>query len=72
MRATFQDRNSKLKQLALRETDPRHYSQFQPVNRGPIVGLVLLAALALTVPFYYLGRLLAGARQVVNDNDSAI
>lgn len=47
-----------LRQLALRETDPRHSADFEPITRGPAVALLWLAALGLTVPFYLLGRLL--------------
>lgn len=51
-------RIEKLRQLALRETDPRHAAEFDPITRGPVVALLLLGALGLTVPFYFLGRLL--------------
>lgn len=51
-------RIEKLRQLALRETDPRYSADFEPITRGPVVALLWLGALGLTAPFYFLGRLL--------------
>ncbi|MGI8785253.1 MAG: hypothetical protein ACR2L2_16570 [Acidobacteriota bacterium] len=51
-------RIEKLRQLAQRETDPRQTADFEPITHGPVVALLWLGALGLTVPFYFLARLL--------------
>ena len=50
------NRQDKLRELALRETDPRYYEEFLPITRGPLPAALAILALGLTLPFFYLGR----------------
>ena len=49
-----------IERLAIRESDPEHYNEFAPIERGPLVALAILlyvgVAAVLTAPFRILSR----------------
>jgi hypothetical protein len=36
-----------IRELALRETDPARVAQFQPIVKGPVVAILILACVAI-------------------------
>ncbi len=36
-----------IRELALRETDPAHVGDFQPITKGPVVAILILACVGL-------------------------
>jgi hypothetical protein len=57
---------AQMQRFALRETDPDHAARFEPIARGPMVALLLLAwvgvAAIVAVPVDLLARVLRGDR----------
>ena len=47
-----------IRALAVRETDPRHVAEFEPIAQGPVVALLILAAIGLLAVPMTLFRLL--------------
>jgi hypothetical protein len=51
-----------IRALAEREADPRYYPQFQPIARGPVVAILLLAWVGLSAIPWTLWRLVRRPR----------
>jgi len=47
MFARLRPTHAQMQRLALRETDPRESPSFEPIERGPIVGFLVLAWVGL-------------------------
>jgi hypothetical protein len=52
MAAPLSRRERRILEVARRETDPRHASEFEPITRGPLVAVLALLVLgAASVPY---------------------
>lgn len=55
-----------IERLALRETDPSHYAEFEPITRGPVAAVVIVLAVGmaavLVTPFRLLRRWIGTGR----------
>lgn len=51
-----------IRALAVRETDPRHVAEFEPIVQGPVIALLILAAIGLAAVPMTLFRLLTGKK----------
>jgi hypothetical protein len=53
--------SEEIRRLARRETDPREVGRFQPITRGPVVAVLVLAAVGVAAIVVAPFRLLAAA-----------
>jgi hypothetical protein len=58
MPASSSQRAQRIRDLARRETDPRHAREFAPVTKGPVVALLALLVLGIAaLPFVVAARI---------------
>ena len=56
---TLKPDDAEIRRAALRETDPRYAAEFEPFTKGPLVALLILAAVGLATVPLTLWRLIA-------------
>lgn len=55
--------SAEIEQLALEETDPAHSRRFEPITRGPLIALLLLAYVVLAAAIVSPLRLITALRR---------
>lgn len=56
---TLKPDDTEIRRAALRETDPRFAAEFEPFTKGPLVAVLILAAVGLATVPLTLWRLIA-------------
>lgn len=59
MRGPSPRREQRILEMARRETDPRHTSDFEPITKGPIVAVLAMVGLGIVAVFYAIYRRIA-------------